>query len=55
MKSFANDEEMHNKWMEIKMKNKKRFAEWIEKNCKVQVNINSMFDVLVKRIHEYKR
>jgi Glucan phosphorylase len=42
-------------WWEIKVKNKKRLAEWIVKHAGVVVNENSLFDVMVKRIHEYKR
>ena len=35
--------------------NKKQFAEYLEKNYDVKINVDSIFDVHVKRIHEYKR
>jgi len=41
--------------MEIKQINKDRLAALIQKKMKVKVNTNSLFDIQVKRIHEYKR
>lgn len=35
--------------------NKMKFAAYLEEHYKVKINPNSMFDVHVKRIHEYKR
>ena len=35
--------------------NKKQFAEYLEKHYDVKINVDSIFDVHVKRIHEYKR
>jgi glycogen phosphorylase len=40
---------------DIKRKNKEELAAYILKNNKVQVDLNSIFDVQIKRIHEYKR
>jgi glycogen phosphorylase len=40
---------------DIKRKNKEDLAAYILKNNKIQVDINSIFDVQIKRIHEYKR
>lgn len=37
------------------MLNKERLAVWIEKECGIIVPVDAMFDVMVKRIHEYKR
>lgn len=42
-------------WREIKRANKRDFADVIHKRCKVAVDPASMFDIQVKRIHEYKR
>ena len=38
-----------------KRDNKERFAEFLQKNYKIQVNVDSLFDVQIKRMHEYKR
>ena len=37
------------------MKNKARLAQILEKEYNIKINIESMFDVQIKRIHEYKR
>lgn len=39
----------------IFQENKIRLADFIKRQYKVEVNVNSIFDVQVKRIHEYKR
>ncbi len=39
----------------VRFKNKERLARLIEKECKVTVNPNALFDVQIKRLHEYKR
>ena len=43
------------RWDSIKQQNKQRLAEMILAECGVQFDINALFDVQVKRIHEYKR
>lgn len=47
--------EFHNAWFEVKQLNKQRLTVLVEQKCGVKFDINSMFDVQVKRIHEYKR
>jgi starch phosphorylase len=39
----------------MKQENKKRLALWVKTNCNIKIDTNSMFDVMVKRLHEYKR
>jgi starch phosphorylase len=52
---FQGDHDVLDRWHAIKVKNKERLAEYISKaNC-VTINPNSIFDVQVKRLHEYKR
>lgn len=43
------------KWQQVKLENKKRLAVLIKEICGVDVDPKSMFDIQVKRIHEYKR
>ncbi len=52
---FADNLSFQKKFREAKLQNKERLASLIKKECNVEININSMFDVQVKRIHEYKR
>ncbi|XP_067877701.1 glycogen phosphorylase, muscle form [Heterodontus francisci] len=53
--SFANDEGFIRAVAKVKQENKLKFSVYLEKEYKVKINPNSMFDVQVKRIHEYKR
>jgi starch phosphorylase len=55
LESFVSDPQFLAEWRMIKLDNKIRLAEYINKKCKVIVNPHSMFDIQVKRIHEYKR
>jgi glycogen phosphorylase len=52
---FADDAEFKNDWSKIKRDNKIKLAEYIKKHNNIDVNIDSVFDIQVKRIHEYKR
>lgn len=55
LKKFLDDADFKKRWMNIKHQNKVRLAKYIEENCGVKVSPDSLFDVQVKRIHEYKR
>ena len=51
----TNDETFMQRWRDVKKQNKQRLAEMVEKECGVTFDTDAMFDVQVKRIHEYKR
>lgn len=51
----ANDPQAQKEVMEIKRKNKVRLAKYIKEHNGIDVDPNSIFDVQVKRLHEYKR
>lgn len=55
IEQYIDDAEFCQRWREIKQSNKKRLAEYIFKVKGIEVDVNSIFDVQVKRIHEYKR
>lgn len=55
LEKYADDKAFQKEWQAIKLENKKRLAKIIAEECGVEVNVNSMFDVQVKRLHEYKR
>ncbi len=52
---FANDAAFAKKFAKIKEENKENAAKFLLKDCGIIVNPNTLFDVQVKRIHEYKR
>ncbi|HEX7373819.1 MAG TPA: glycogen/starch/alpha-glucan phosphorylase [Steroidobacteraceae bacterium] len=51
----AEDAEFRQRFRAIKLDNKRRLAAVIQRRVGVDVDVNSLFDVQVKRIHEYKR
>ncbi len=51
----ADDEAFRQRWREIKLTNKQRLADMVERDCGVTIATSALFDVQVKRIHEYKR
>ena len=55
LEPFATDREFQSRWREAKLGNKEKLAQLIEAGTGIQVNPRTMFDILVKRIHEYKR
>lgn len=52
---YADDENVIARMLEIKAENKKRLAAYMQEKCGVKINPQSVFDIQVKRLHEYKR
>ena len=55
LKIYADDEKAQREFMNIKYQNKVRLAKYILEHNGIQVDPRSIFDVQVKRLHEYKR
>jgi len=55
LKKYTDDNDFLEHWYAVKSKNKQRLADLIKEECNVEFDVNSLFDVQVKRIHEYKR
>ena len=53
--AFVDDKECQKEFLDIKYKNKVRLAKYIKEHNGIDVDPNSIFDVQVKRLHEYKR
>jgi len=51
----ADDPAFREKWHAVKQANKARLAELVQRDCGVAFPANALFDIQVKRIHEYKR
>ena len=55
LKFYKDDDSVLNRLGEIKYQNKMILAEYVRKNNHIDLNINSIFDIQAKRLHEYKR
>lgn len=55
LKQYENDENFLRSIMKVKTENKMKLASYIKEQFNIEVNTSSMFDMQVKRIHEYKR
>jgi len=55
LEKFADDKSFRDEWRKCRQLVKTRLVDEIERRCNVKVNPDSLFDVQVKRIHEYKR
>lgn len=54
-RNYADDKRVLDRLAQIKKENKQRFADYIKQQTGVTLNTDSVFDVQVKRLHEYKR
>ncbi len=52
---FADDDKVLNKLLEIKQDNKRALAAYLKATQGVEIDENSIFDIQIKRLHEYKR
>lgn len=55
IEDLVNDKNFRRDWMAVKRQNKQRLADLVEKETGVRFEVESLFDIQVKRIHEYKR
>lgn len=52
---YADDKAFQKKYMAVKKENKQRLADWVQENMGIELNTDAIFDVQIKRLHEYKR
>jgi starch phosphorylase len=55
LENLTEDDDFRREWREVKQKNKSDLAEILQKRNGVDVDSESIFDIMVKRLHEYKR
>jgi glucan phosphorylase len=53
--AHADDPKFQDRWAAVKHQNKERLALFVERQLGVKVDANALFDVQIKRLHEYKR
>ena len=52
---YATDAKFQKEFMAVKKENKQRLADWVLDNMGIELDTNAIFDVQIKRLHEYKR
>ncbi|KOO10415.1 hypothetical protein AKJ18_34370, partial [Vibrio xuii] len=52
---YADDAKFQKEFMAVKKQNKQRLADWVQENMGIELDTNAIFDVQIKRLHEYKR
>lgn len=55
IEAYIDDSEFRQCWHQVKQSNKEDLADYIQRENGIEVNLDSLFDIQVKRIHEYKR
>ncbi|WP_440056497.1 glycogen/starch/alpha-glucan phosphorylase (plasmid) [Pseudoalteromonas sp. T1lg65] len=55
IRRYFDNKAFQQKWQQVKLENKQRLADLVSKECGVEFDVTMLFDVQVKRIHEYKR
>lgn len=55
LNSFADNTQFQKVWLQIKKLNKQKLASWLKAEHNFEVDPNSAFDIMIKRLHEYKR
>ncbi|SHO54561.1 glycogen/starch/alpha-glucan phosphorylase [Vibrio quintilis] len=55
LKELADDRDFQHEFMAVKKENKVRLAEWVKAHLDIDLNTDAIFDVQIKRLHEYKR
>lgn len=55
LEAHSEDESFRKRWREVKEQNKESLAKYISTTLGLEINPDSLFDVMVKRLHEYKR
>jgi len=55
LEAFVDDPHFCDRWRKVKQANKQDLADYIQQHNRITVDVNSLFDIQIKRMHEYKR
>jgi starch phosphorylase len=53
--ALKEDESFREEFAAAKLACKQRLVDWVYENCGIELSTDAMFDIMTKRIHEYKR
>ena len=53
--AYSTDEDFVQRFLDIKMQRKEKLAIWVKDNTGIDIPVDALYDVMVKRMHEYKR
>ena len=55
LEDYAGNTDFRRQWQEVKQLKKQQLSDWVARTHRVELSPNSLFDVQIKRLHEYKR
>ncbi|HMM00702.1 MAG TPA: glycogen/starch/alpha-glucan phosphorylase [Bacilli bacterium] len=55
LRSFVDEKELQDEFLAIKLENKRKLAAYVKNHNNIDIDVNSIFDVQIKRLHAYKR
>ena len=53
--AYSTEDEFVERFIEVKIENKKKLQKWVKDKTGIDIPVNAIYDIMVKRMHEYKR
>jgi starch phosphorylase len=55
LSAWSTDKDFQDKYIEMKVNCKKKLQHWVKEKTGIDIPLNALYDVMIKRLHEYKR